>query len=178
MTKRELLVNLNEHIKRNVLRLGKKFYLQRVGISQGSVLSTLLCSLYYGNMDRKVIFPFLERISKPPIHDFSYASGAQICKNKVKSNISYMLLRFVDDFLFISTSKEQAEGFFSRLRRGFRDYNCYMNTNKFCVNFDVGHISELPSKRLCISEDGVSFIRWSGLLINCCTLEVQADYTK
>ncbi|KAM6546130.1 hypothetical protein CsatB_026866 [Cannabis sativa] len=180
VTKNELLFDLNEHIKRNVLQLDKKFYLQRVGISQGSVLSTLLCSLYYGDMDRKVIFPFLERISQTAIQDgseqynFSYASGAQIHT----SNTSYMLLRFIDDFLFVSTSKQQAEGFFSRLSRGFQDYNCYMNADKFSVNFDVGHISKLPSNRLCIGEDGVSFIRWSGLLINCCTLEVQADYTR
>ncbi|XP_062107723.1 telomerase reverse transcriptase isoform X2 [Humulus lupulus] len=178
--KSELLFDLNEHIKRNVLQLDKKFYLQRVGISQGSVLSTLLCSLYYGDMDKKVIFPFLERISQTAIqdgskqHNWSYASGAQI----YTSNIKYMLLRFIDDFLFVSTSKQQAEGFFSRLWRGFQDYNCYMNADKFSVNFDVGHIAKLPSNRLCIGEDGVSFIRWSGLLINCCTLEVQADYTK
>ncbi|EXC16160.1 Telomerase reverse transcriptase [Morus notabilis] len=182
--KEELLFNLDEHVKRNVLQLDKKFYLQRVGISQGSVLSSLLCSLYYGDMDRKVIFPFLERTSQRPIQDVlkkcdcENASSAQFSDNKVTSSIDYMLLRFIDDFLFISTSKQQAKHFFSRLSRGFRDYNCYMNEGKFGVNFDIGRISELSSNRLSVGEDGTSFLRWSGLLINCSTLEVQADYTK
>ncbi|KAL5543238.1 hypothetical protein UlMin_010948 [Ulmus minor] len=170
LKKDEIFLNLNEHVKRNLLQLDKRFYLQRVGIAQGSVLSSLLCSLFYGDMDRNVIFPFLNRTREP--------SHAQYSKDKVSFDNSYMLLRFIDDFLFMSTSKQQAENFFYRLQRGFRDYNCYMNQEKFCLNFNIGHISELPPKRVCIGEDGISFIRWSGLLINCCTLEVQADYTK
>lgn len=172
-------------MKRNVLQLDKKFYLQRIGIPQGSVLSTLLCSLYYGHLERNVIFPFLEKTWESAVtdisrgHDFQVASAAQSSsEDKLSSSSSYTLLRFVDDFLFISTSKAQAASFFSRLQRGFRDYNCYMNEKKFCVNFDIGQMAGLPSNRVYSGEDGILFIRWSGLLINSCTLEVQADYTK
>ncbi|XP_024175568.1 telomerase reverse transcriptase [Rosa chinensis] len=180
--KKELFFNLNEHVKRNVLQLDKKFYLQRIGIPQGSVLSTLLCSLYYGHLDQNVIFPFLDRTWEPSIpdlsrgHDFQVASAAESSsEDKISSSSRYTLLRFIDDFLFISTSKAQAASFFSRLQRGFRDYNCYMNEKKFCVNFDIGN---LPSNRVYSGDDGILFIRWSGLLINSRTLEVQADYTK
>ncbi|KAK9282667.1 hypothetical protein L1049_010887 [Liquidambar formosana] len=96
----------------------------------------------------------------------------------IMSSPKYILLRFIDDFLFISTSEKQAASFFSRLQRGFREYNCYMNKEKFCLNFDINEMSGLPSNRVYVSEDGISFLRWSGLLINCCTLEVQADYTR
>ncbi|CAH2042960.1 unnamed protein product [Thlaspi arvense] len=89
-----------------------------------------------------------------------------------------LLLRLIDDFIFISTSKKQAASFFSRLQRGFQEYNCYMNKGKFGLNFDVDQISGCESNRMYIGEDGISFIRWSGLFINCCTLEVQADYTR
>ncbi|CBI24880.3 unnamed protein product, partial [Vitis vinifera] len=159
---KELYFNLNEHVKRNVLQLGNKFYLQNSGIPQGSVLSSLLCSFYYGHMDR---------------NDVSDAPSSSE-NNVITSSPKYMLLRFIDDFLFLSTSKQQAASFFSRLQRGFRDYNCYMNEGKFGMNFDIGHISRLSSNRIYVGEDGISFLRWSGLLINCCSLEVQADYTR
>lgn len=180
--KDELFYNLEEHVKQNVLQLNKSFYLQGLGIPQGSVLSSLLCSLYYGHMDRKLIFPFLEKTSEP-VQIFSRqpnsqdASAIENSKHKTASSCSYMLLRFIDDFLFMSTSRDQAENFFRMLRTGFPDYNCYMNENKFCINFDI-EISGQPSNRVCVGEDGISFLRWSGLLINCCTLEVQADYTR
>lgn len=182
---KELYLTLNEHVKRNVLRLGNKFYLQNFGIPQGSVLSSLLCSFYYGHMDRHVIFPFLEKSSLPTTE---YASRKDTCHDisAAPSGIEldaipspkYMLLRFIDDFLFLSTSKQQASSFLSRLQRGFHDYNCYMNEDKFGVNFDIGHISRLSSNRIYVGDDGLSFIRWSGLLINCCSLEVQADYMR
>ncbi|XP_004308218.1 PREDICTED: telomerase reverse transcriptase-like [Fragaria vesca subsp. vesca] len=182
--KKELFFNLHEHVKRNVLQLDKKFYLQRTGIPQGSILSALLCSLYYGHLDRNVIFPFLEKTWEPSAdlsrgHDFQVASAAKSSsEDKISSSSRYTLLRFIDDFLFISTSKAQAASFFSRLQRGFRDYNCYMNEKKFCVNFDIGNMAGLASNRVSSGDDGILFVRWSGLLINSCTLEVQADYTK
>ncbi|KAF8403827.1 hypothetical protein HHK36_011933 [Tetracentron sinense] len=186
ITKEELYHSLYEHVKRNVLQLGQNFYLQEVGIAQGSVLSSLLCSFYYGHLERNVIFPFLEKTHEPAKGDLL---GKQTCQNAssakssskdgiISSSPKHMLLRFIDDFLFISTSKMQAASFFSRLQRGFREYNCSMNEEKFCLNFDIGHKSGLSSKRLYRGEDGIPFLRWSGLLINCYTLEIQADYTR
>uniref|UniRef100_A0A2N9FAF5 Telomerase reverse transcriptase n=1 Tax=Fagus sylvatica TaxID=28930 RepID=A0A2N9FAF5_FAGSY len=182
--KEELFFNLKEHVKYNVLQLYKKFFLQGVGIPQGSIVSSLLCSFYYGHLERNVISPFLEKTCEPTAKDISRrhisrdASAQESSEDKFYLSPSYILLRFIDDFLLISTSKKQAAGFFSRLRRGFREYNCYMNDDKFSLNFDIGHLSGIPSNRVYVGEDGNSFLRWSGLLVNCCTLEVQADYTK
>ncbi|XP_061352944.1 telomerase reverse transcriptase [Gastrolobium bilobum] len=168
---------LIEHVKHNVLQFDGKFYLQGVGIPQGGVLSALLCSLYYGHLERHAIFPFLEK---------TLESGSCKETNVVHTNSDdkvsspcYMLMRFIDDFLFISTSKKQATSFFSRLQRGFRGYNCYMNEKKFGANFDVEQISGSQLNRVYVGEDGsTSFLRWSGLLINSSTMEIQADYTK
>lgn len=163
-------------MKYNVLQLHSKFYLQGVGIPQGGILSPLLCSFYYGHLERRMIYPFLER-----------ALGSGGCKGNYALNMnndgevsspSYMLIRFIDDILFISTSKKQAASFFSRLQRGFSDYNCFMNEKKFGVNFDVGQMTRSPLSKVNVGEHGPSFLPWSGLLINCCTLEVQADYAK
>ncbi|XP_028755559.1 telomerase reverse transcriptase [Neltuma alba] len=171
-----LLSYLKQHVKNNILQLEGKFYLQGVGIPQGGILSSLLCSLYYGHLERHVIFPFLEKTIE------SGSSKVECALNRRNddkvSSPCYLLIRLIDDILFISTSKKQAAGFFSRLQRGFRDYNCYMNEKKFGVNFDVGQMSGSSGRRVHVGEDGTSFLCWSGLLINRCTLEVQADYTK
>ncbi|XP_019701935.1 telomerase reverse transcriptase isoform X2 [Elaeis guineensis] len=222
--KKELCSLLGEHLKRNVLQVGQNFYLQKVGISQGSLLSSLLCSFYYGHMERNVIFPYIEKAHRPlnvnsmvdenafhgikPVKDGVTFLGQSStddlgkecgmiidkwrwCCNGHAANVGVpgannenssllphnLLLRFTDDIIFISTSKEQASNFFYRLRRGFREYNCYMNNNKFGVNFDLGENKHLVN-RVYTGEDGISFLPWSGLLLNCCSLEIQADYTR
>ena len=175
----ELMYNLKEHLKNNVLKLGQYYFLQTVGTPQGSVLSSLLCTLYNGHMERNLLFPYISLSGQDmPIH-VDNGSAALVATSAVSfSSPKYLLLRFVDDFLFVSTSKKQASSFFSRLRRGFHAYNCYMNQEKFCMNFDYGGTHKVDSKRLLVGSDGVSFMQWSGLLINSCTLEVQADYSR
>ncbi|KAK6140447.1 hypothetical protein DH2020_025808 [Rehmannia glutinosa] len=180
--KEEINLILKEHIMRNVVQLHNNFYLQRVGIPQGSVLSSLLCSYYYGHMERNVVFPFLEKATENLLGEFdtsgASASGGYLTKKNVARGSAYLLLRFIDDFLFISTSKKQASMFFSRLERGVRDYNCCMNKEKYGLNFNMNNGQECRSNRLHVGKDGVSYLRWSGLLVNCSTLEIQADYTR
>ncbi|XP_068499017.1 telomerase reverse transcriptase isoform X2 [Phaseolus vulgaris] len=175
--KKVLFSYLTEHVKHNVLQFDGKFYLQDIGIPQGGILSSLLCSMYYGHLEKHIIFPFLEKTLESGSCKEN-DDGQTNCDDKVSSS-SYMLMRFIDDFLFISTSKKQADSFFSRLQRGFRGYNCYMNGKKFGANFDVEQISGSSLNRVYVGEDGAtSFLRWSGLLINCSTMEIQADYTR
>ncbi|XP_074309417.1 telomerase reverse transcriptase isoform X3 [Silene latifolia] len=174
----ELLLILKEHLKNNVLKLGQSFFLQTVGIPQGSVLSTLLCTLYYGHMENNVIVPYLAKGANDVAgHSDSGRVALEAMPDASFSFPKSMLLRFVDDYLFISTSKEQAVTFFSRLRRGFHEYNCYMNQEKFCTNFDYSSLQH-GSKRMLVGSDGVCFLQWSGLLINSCNLEVQGDYSR
>lgn len=165
-----------------MLQLDNKFFVQSVGIPQGSVLSSLLCSLYYGHLENSVIFPFLEKACKPdpgfPSEERFLDDTAARYNHLVAYQPNYLLLRLIDDLLFISTSKDQASKFFFRLRRGFRAYNCNMNEQKFGTNFQMNGIPSLGSDRLYVVEDGTSFLRWNGLFINCSTLEIQADYTR
>lgn len=145
------------------MKFGQNFYLQQVGIAQGSKLSPNLCSLYYGHLENSVLLNLL--------HDGNTSSGEDV------SVPEYLLMRFIDDFVFISFSKQHALNFFNRMRRGFGYYNSYMNDSKYSFNFDAGY-SEHCNNRLYRGDDGVSFIPWSGLLINCENLEIQADYTR
>ncbi len=60
---------LKHHITQNVIYMRGRYYLQQVGIPQGSVLSSLLCSLFYGHMETK---GFSKRdIFFPPFFDIS-----------------------------------------------------------------------------------------------------------
>ncbi|KAL8061620.1 hypothetical protein ABFX02_02G097500 [Erythranthe guttata] len=176
--KADINTTLKEHIKRNVVRQSdKKFYLQNVGIPQGSVLCTFLCSLYYGHMERNVVYPFIEKARET--NGASSSAGGKNGKQKFACGCEYILLRFIDDFLFISTSEKQASMYFSRVDRGFHDYNCYMNKDKYGLNFKMKNGQECrSSSRPYVGRDGVSFLRWSGVLVNCSTLEIQADYTR
>lgn len=178
--KEKLLSTLDEHVKKNVLQIDKRFYLQSVGIPQGSILSPLLCSIYYGHMENNRLHPYIRKICESEKEFLSAecdASNAVSGEDASSGCPRYMILRYVDDFFFVSTSKKLALKFFSRLNRGFPEYNCTMNEEKFGVSFDVGRMLKTQS-RLYVHEDGASYVCWSGLLINCCTLEVQADYTR
>ena len=91
-----------------------------------------------------------------------------------------ILLRLVDDSLFISTSQADVARFVQIMHQGFEDYGCHANRHKTTVSFNLQLSQEQEnfSRNIYMSEDGASFMAWSGLLINCCTLEIQADYTR
>ncbi|AFN83647.1 telomerase reverse transcriptase [Encephalitozoon romaleae SJ-2008] len=67
-------------VKRNCVKHNGKFFIQKTGIAQGSVTSTLLCSLYYKSIDDL----YFDKIFKEGI-----------------------LTRYIDDFLVISPSIDE-----------------------------------------------------------------------
>uniref|UniRef100_G1PKR5 Telomerase reverse transcriptase n=1 Tax=Myotis lucifugus TaxID=59463 RepID=G1PKR5_MYOLU len=91
----------------HIVRIGGKFYIQCQGIPQGSILSTLLCSLCYGDMESRV-FPGLQQDG--------------------------VLLRLVDDFLLVTPHLTQAKAFLRTLSRGVPEYGC-KELAKTVVNF-------------------------------------------
>jgi telomerase reverse transcriptase len=87
-----LLKLLRSHISNHIIKIGTNTYRQIVGIPQGSVVSTLLCSFFYGDLERRKL---------------SHLLTVESC-----------LIRYVDDFLFITTDIEQAKEFCFLLHRG------------------------------------------------------------
>ncbi|KAJ4882650.1 Telomerase reverse transcriptase [Raphanus sativus] len=172
--KKGLMQWIIDMLKNNMLQIDKNFYVQIAGIPQGHKLSSLLCCLYYGHLERTFMYPFLDKASGDA------STGECSGVRELITPPSYKLLRFIDDYLFVSTSREQATRFYQRLKQGFPDYNCSMNYKKFCINFEDGVESQNSSntKRMYVGDNGVSFIRWTGLLINSRTFEVQVDYTR
>ncbi len=53
-----LLKKLEALLFCNVILIGKQHYVQTLGIPQGSILSALLCSFYYGYMDEVILHEF------------------------------------------------------------------------------------------------------------------------
>ncbi len=142
--KDQLLDLLEEHVERNMVKIGKKFYRQKEGIPQGSVLSTLLCSFFYGELEK-------ERLGFLQTGDS-------------------LLLRLIDDFLLITTDKEQARNFLEVMHNGVEEFGVKVNPEKSLVNFETTvHGTKVP--RLL----GGTGFPYCGNLIDSRTLEITKD---
>ena len=107
----QLLSLLREHIQRNVVQIGRKYYRQKIGIPQGSIVSSLLCSFFYAELEKEVL-GFL-------------------------NNEQSLLLRLIDDFLLITTDKDVATRFVHTMHAGIPEYGLKIKHQKSLVNFDV-----------------------------------------
>ncbi|KAL5121967.1 Telomerase reverse transcriptase [Pleosporales sp. CAS-2024a] len=110
-TKDDLMRLLREHIERNLVKIGKKFYRQKRGIPQGSVLSSILCNFFYAELERDVL---------------SFALGDDC-----------LLLRLLDDFLLITVQQQYAERFLRVMHQGHADYGVTVNPSKSLANFEA-----------------------------------------
>lgn len=118
---------LDEHVKRNIVKIGKKFYRQREGIPQGSVLSSLLCNIFYARFENE-------------------------CLGFARTEDS-ILLRLIDDFLLVSLDREQVERFLKVMHDGMTAYGIAVNPDKTLVNFDV----EIDGRRLKEATNAAGF---------------------
>ncbi|KAI8156868.1 Telomerase reverse transcriptase [Colletotrichum sp. SAR 10_70] len=106
-----LMELMESHIQHNLVKVGKKYYRQKKGIPQGSVLSSALCNYFYADLEA-------ERLS--------FLRGKDC-----------LLLRLIDDFLLISTSQRKARKFVKVMHGGVPEYGVAVNPNKTLVNFDL-----------------------------------------
>ena len=125
--KEAILGLLGEHVQKNIVKIGKKFFRQKAGIPQGSVLSSLLCNLFYAEMEREC-FWFLKKDES-------------------------LLLRLIDDFLLITTKKADAIKFLQRLHNGVEKYGIEVNAGKSLANFAV----EINGQRVAQCSDARAF---------------------
>ena len=134
----------------NVVHDNKTHYRLSRGIPQGSPLSSALCHIYYGQMVREHLSTFLNHPDD-------------------------LLIRVVDDFLYLTTCGERARDFHKRIHQGFIPYNAYVNIDKSATNLDLSKehsAGQAPPVRKPI---------WSsfcGLQFNTRTLEIRGDYCK
>ncbi|KAK0344893.1 Telomerase reverse transcriptase [Friedmanniomyces endolithicus] len=110
-SRKAVLDLLEEHVQANLIRIDKRYYRQKRGIPQGSIVSSLLCSYLYAGLERDVL-GFL-------------AEGQTL------------LLRLIDDFLVISTDRSIAERFMHVMHAGIPEYGVQVKAEKSRANFDV-----------------------------------------
>lgn len=102
---------LEEHVQANILKIGKRCYRQSIGIPQGSILSSLLCTFFYNDFEARTL-SFLD---------------------PQKS----VLLRIIDDFLLITTKQAEAVQFIRAMKAGDASYGIFVHPEKSLVNFDM-----------------------------------------
>ena len=141
----DLLDLLDEHVRNNLVRIGKKYFRQRNGIPQGSMLSSLLCNYFYAELEREVLH---------------FLDPAQA-----------LLLRLVDDFLLITSNIDLAVRFLHCMLRGHPTYGLTVNLTKSLTNFSAA-VDGLQTPRL---ESNDSCFPYCGNLINTHTLEISRD---
>jgi telomerase reverse transcriptase len=127
LSRRALLEILQSHIQDSIVKIGKRYMRQIDGIPQGSVLSSLLCSYFYGDFEKSEL-AFLDKGSS-------------------------VLLRLIDDFLLITTDHGVARAFLNTMANRGAGYGIQVNTEKSLVNFDVS----VNGHRLPRLNSGTSF---------------------
>lgn len=169
LPKAKLLNLLKEHLFSNVVQIDDQEFVQKEGIPQGSVLSTLLCNLYYANFERKVIWRHLGNFHPAFVGDHRGS-----CHHEE-------LMRYTDDFLFVSTNLKRAQTFAKHMHEGNADYGCSINFTKSRVNFElfVQTGENLPCAIPRFDQDPKDArLGWCGMLIDPVRLQVFVNYEK
>lgn len=122
-----LLSLLTSHVESNVVKIGKKYYRQKRGIPQGSVVSSLLCNYFYADLEKTHL---------------SFVTGTDC-----------LLMRLIDDFLLITLDKDKAAQFVRTMHGGFPGYGVQVSAHKTLVNFDM----VLDGELVCKSEPDKGF---------------------
>ncbi|OLN82062.1 Telomerase reverse transcriptase 1 [Colletotrichum chlorophyti] len=108
---RSLMALMASHIRQNLVKVGKKFYRQKSGIPQGSILSSALCNYFYADLETQHL-AFLDE------------KGC-------------LLMRLIDDFLLITTDISKARRFVEVMHGGLPGYGVTVNPGKTLTNFDL-----------------------------------------
>lgn len=110
-TAHQLYTLLEKSIAENTVQIGDECLRRTKGIAQGSVLSTLLCSFFFGDFEKRKLSPILERDTEGVlfsyIDDYLYITTNKSCAQWFKNTILYELPKF-DKVLFIKKEKSSS----------------------------------------------------------------------
>ncbi|CAO3702562.1 unnamed protein product [Rhizopus stolonifer] len=133
----EIMDLLEESIKQNVVQIGNSYYQRKKGIPQGSCLSTILCDFFFGAFENSQL-AFL------------------------KGNENGLLLRYIDDFLYISPQKYYPQKFLKTMTLELPKLGINVNQDKCLSNL----------------EDDIEEFPWLGYLLNTKNLDVHIDVSN
>lgn len=144
---------LKSHVEQNLVKVGKKFYRQKRGVPQGSVLSAAFCNYFYADLERQ----HLAFLGEPD--DDEGGSGT-------------LLLRLIDDFLLITTSRTKAVRFTEVMHAGLPDYGVTIRPEKSLANFSVSPTLTSPSLPRCAT----TLFPYCGTQISTTDLSISKDH--
>ncbi len=213
----QVVRDLEQHLFNNIVFYNGRYYRQHTGIPQGSILSSLLCSLFYADFERRCLSSFIKPLPNAGLPQFSFAkfddadaenveeiekegnttepgkrqktesgkAGAN-STSELKHKPPHVepraaplrrsqslqerdiscLLRFIDDYLYVSSSQPSVQRFVSTMHIGFPNFGCVANSSKTKMNFNFEQ------------NKGTRMIPWCGFLIDSRTLELRSDYSR
>jgi len=145
-TRDEILNLLAQHVQQNMVKIGNKFYRQKEGIAQGSVVSSLLCNYFYADLEA---------------HHLGFLQPGQS-----------LLMRQTDDFLLITTNNAHAKQFLQIMHDGLPAYGVRVNPDKTLVNFEATINGKKVPRLVGEPQQGFPFC---GSFINTKTLDFSRD---
>jgi telomerase reverse transcriptase len=83
-------------------------------------------------------------------------------------------MRMVDDFLFITISRTDAQVFLKLMEAGFKEYGCQISIDKALTNIPLARVG----RSLVNSRSSRHPFPWCGLLIDQQDLSVTVDYSR
>jgi telomerase reverse transcriptase len=182
----EMLALVQAHVRENLVRMDGRFYRQVVGIPQGSVLSSMLCCLLYGRLEAKKL---VRVVSHADDASFSSLDGGgratadseteglvREAKALAAADGRYcgVLLRVVDDFLYISSDLDAARSFATSMLEGFEEYGARAHPDKMKLSFGLAAGGAAATH----GEEHLRWIPWNGLLLNSSSGDVRGDYSR
>ena len=165
LSAQHLLDTVTAHVTRNVVQHRGELYEQRKGIPQGSVLSSLLCCLYLGHIERTHVLPALQRYEDKR-------------KRRGRSTATSLLMRQMDDVLLLTTDRRLATAFLPALRSTLHKAGLQLNDSKTKTHFPIPPSSSTSSSSSPPPSPPSTWIPWNGLLIDAATQSIKADHSR
>ena len=173
------LLNVTQsHLRSNVVQYAGRLYMQERGIPQGSALSALLCCLYLGDWENKHVKPLLRKMEERQRSKGKRGSDGQRSRVIKCCNL---LMRHMDDLLFITTDWKVAERFLPSVSSSLAPLGLSLNQHKTKANFDLATHStahQWAKSSTTPPSTRSDWTAWNGLLIHPVTLELKIDYAR
>ena len=129
------------------------------GIPQGSILSALLCNLYYGEVEYELLKSLVDTNGEPAPH----------LASRCGSGGHSLAMRLIDDYLFVSTSESEARRFLAVLSSADKKSIFKLNKKKTITN-----IPGLGQSTHCRD----AWFPWCGIEINIHDLSVRPSFRR
>lgn len=123
--KEQFLPRVKNILQNNIIRFNKKYFVQTKGIPQGLSVSSFLCNIYFYSLEKEVS-KLYNRSIYPSIIDYNKSSTLNLVLKKENT----LLLRFMDDYLLLSTSKQKIPQAIIALHSILMKYDSNFNMKK------------------------------------------------